>query len=71
MLKTDELCDPLPFKEYVYPGVPVNPGVRENCTLASHTELQETTEFIFTLPSKSDGSFKTKVSSFVHKLASL
>ena len=71
LLKTDEFWDPEPFKEYVYPGVPVKPGVIENCKLASQTELHETIEFTVMLPSKSVGSFKINVSSFVHRFASL
>ena len=71
LLNIDEFCDPLPFREYVYPGVPVDPGVIENCNEASQTELHETIEFTVMLPSKSVGSFKINVSSFVHKFASL
>ena len=71
MLNIDEFCDPLPFREYVYPGVPVDPGVIENCNEASQTELHETTELMVTLPSKSEGSLSVNVWSFVHKLASL
>ena len=55
----------------MYPGVPVSPGVKENCKLASQTELHETIEFTVMLPSKSVGSFKINVSSFVHRFASL